>query len=322
MAHAPPKLVRLLAFDDAIEVAGPLLASSPQLTDHDLVDNAKTKSQEHLYAISQRLALSEEVTDVLVDRGNRRVVLSVARNTGARISLAGFGKLVTRARRDETLAHTVGKRSDIPRHHFLKLLETASASVRAKLEAANPEAAAAIRDTVAEVAGTIQREVRETSRQHAKATKAAKRRYKTHQLTEANVHASALSQEFEKTVVALSMLGPFPVDLVERALLEQGVDMVLILARAADCSRTTAKAILLMHAAGRGMSEQDLEKALTSFDRLGMETAKRVLRFHETRHKAREDAAADAAIDHADDDLASPDFDPPEADPPALQTGT
>jgi len=316
MPNAPPKLIRLLAFDDAIEVAGPVLTSSSQLTDSDLVDNATSKSQDHLYAISQRLKLSETVTDVLVDRGNRRVVLSVAGNAGARMSLAGFGKIVARARRDEVLAQTVAKRNDIPRHHFLKLLETASASVRAKLEAANPEAAAAIKDTVAEVAATIQREVREGSVHHAKATKSAKRRYKTQQLTEANVHASALNQEFERAVVALSMLGPFPVDLVERALLEQGVDMVLILSKAAGCSRTTTKAILLMQAADRGMSDQDLEKALMSFDRLSMETAKRVLKFHQMRHQAQEEAAASQQVESESE------VNPPHGDQPALRIGT
>src|SRR5215510_16409681 len=74
MHSAPPKLVRSFAFDDAIEVAGPLLVRSQQLTDNDLVENATTKSQDHLFAIAQRLKISEAVTDVLVERGNERVV--------------------------------------------------------------------------------------------------------------------------------------------------------------------------------------------------------------------------------------------------------
>jgi uncharacterized protein (DUF2336 family) len=59
MHGAPPKLVRSFAFDDAIEVAGPVLVRSQQLNDDDLVENATTKSQDHLYAIAQRLKLSE-----------------------------------------------------------------------------------------------------------------------------------------------------------------------------------------------------------------------------------------------------------------------
>ena len=43
-----------------------------------------TQSQQHLLAIAQRNALSEQVTDVLVERGDRDVVRSVAQNDRAR----------------------------------------------------------------------------------------------------------------------------------------------------------------------------------------------------------------------------------------------
>ena len=139
--NAPPALIRKLAFDDEIAVAAPVLANSMQLSDADLIENARTKSQEHLLAIAQRLKLSEAVTDVLVERGDDEVVRKVARNRGARFSLAGYEKLTMRARYDRRLTLTLGERTDIPRQYFLKLLEYASASVRAKLEAANPEMA-------------------------------------------------------------------------------------------------------------------------------------------------------------------------------------
>lgn len=283
LTNAPPKIIRALAFDDAIEVAAPVLTISTQLSEDDLVANAKTKSQQHLYAISQRLSLSEAVTDVLVDRGDHGVVRSVAGNSGARFSYSGFGRLVERALDDDVLAHVVGARADIPRHHFLKLLESASAAVRAKLVAANPQAAGLIRDTVAEISGHISREVRNASPEHVQAKRAAKRRYKIRQPSEADVHMRAHSQDFEKTVVALALFGRLPIDLVERALLDQRPDMVLILAKAAGCSRTTTKAILLMQAAGRGMSDTDLDQALASFDRLSPVTAKRVLEFYDRR---------------------------------------
>ena len=86
------------------------------------------------------------MTDVLVERGDQRVVHKVVKNKGARFSLAGFGKLTTRARYDRKLTLALGERSDLPRQYFLKLLEAASSKVRAKLEASNPELVAAIRD--------------------------------------------------------------------------------------------------------------------------------------------------------------------------------
>jgi uncharacterized protein (DUF2336 family) len=285
--NAPSKLIRLLAFDDKIEVAGPVLVRSERLSDADLVENASTKSQKHLFAIAQRLKLSEAVTDVLVERGNRRVVQRVAENKGARFSLAGYGKLTKRARYDRKLTITLGMRSDIPRQHFLKLLETASASVREKLEAANPQAMEAIRDTIDDVATDMQREVREASHQHRAAERDANIRYNAHPITEANVHAPARAQNFERTVVALAKLGHLPVDLIERALLDEGEDMILLLAKAADCSWVTVRGLLLMYAGNRKLKPDDLTKIAERYKKLSVETARNVVGFHERRLKLR-----------------------------------
>jgi hypothetical protein len=163
--------------------------------------------------------------------------------------------------------------------------------VREKLAAADPESAAAVRAAVAEIANSISRAARDSSPDFARAKKAAKRRYNTDQLTETDVHAAATGQRFEQAVAALAMLGRFPVDLVERALLDKRPDIVLILARAAGCSRAATKALLLMRVADRGMSGHDIERALKSFERLGVATARRVVRYYMKRHAGAADAA-------------------------------
>ena len=61
---------------------------------------------------------------------------------------------------DDVLAAHVGMRRDVPRQHFMMLIEQASASVREKLTAANPQAALAVKDVVAEVVGGMRSEVR------------------------------------------------------------------------------------------------------------------------------------------------------------------
>jgi uncharacterized protein (DUF2336 family) len=288
MDTAPPKLIRSLAFDDEIDVAGPVLARSPQLSDDDLVENATTKSQDHLFAIAQRLKLSEAVTDVLVDRGDQRVVHRVVKNKGARFSLAGYGKLTKRARYDRKLTLALGERSDIPRQYFLKLLEAASSTVRAKLEAANPEMIAVIRDTVDDVATEMQRDARKTSQAHKTAVREAKRRFNVRPITEASVHGPAHAQEFEKTAVALARLGVLPLDLVERALLDEGEDMLLLLAKAAGCSWTTARELLLMYAANRSLQPDEITQAFERYRKLSPQTARNIVSFHERRMKQRE----------------------------------
>ncbi len=294
--NAPTRLIRKFAFDDAIAVAQPVLVHSQQLTDADLVENASTKSQDHLLAIARRLRLSERVTDVLIERGNRRVIHRVAANKGARFSLAGYDKLTHRARRDRKLTLALARRRDLPRQYFLKLLENASATVRAKLEAANPDAAAAIRDTVDEVATGLQREARGTSQRFAKALRDANRNFNARPFTEANVHAPAHAQEFTRTVIALSKLGRVSVDLVERALLDKGEDMILVLAKAAGCSWITAKELLLMYVAERNPQPDELARTFDRYNKLTQEAARQIVDFYGQRVKVRNRDAGKADI--------------------------
>ena len=284
---APAGLVRAFAFDDAIAVAAPVLSQSTALSDSDLVANASTQSQDHLYAIAQRRTISEVITDILIERGEPVVVHTVAKNAGARISDGGFRKLVVRAGDDAQLALHVGTRCDIPRHHFLKLLETASASVRCKIVAANPQFTDAVQEAVTEVIDDINLEVRNKSRDHAKARKKVRRLKYWKELGDANVHAAACAQDFEKTVMALSVLARCPIEMVERAVLNENPGVVQVVAKAAGCSWATVRALLLMTAADRRMSRADLATARENFERLETRTAQRVLEFHEARRNER-----------------------------------
>ena len=285
IANAPSGVVHILAFDDDIEVAQPVLQHSERLQDSALLANANSKSQRHLFAISRRRQLSEAVTDILVQRGDREVVYSVARNAGARFSETGFRTLVTRAANDDDLATFVGKRTDIPRRHFLLLLEKASATVRERLTAENPRAGATIKGVVAEVASGIRESTRRASPDFAAAQAAVEQLHRLRRIGEAEVFQYARERKFEETAIALSILCDTPIDVVERALLDPGAEIVLILAKVAELSTTTTKAILLLRSADRGMSAKDLDQALTSFNRLQPETARRVLSFFRTRAK-------------------------------------
>ena len=283
LANAPIKVIKALAFDDLIDVAGPVLTESEQLDDSTLVDTAKTKSQLHLLAISQRRSISEEVTDVLVARGDRQVVRRITRNPGARFSDSGFEVLVNRAEGDDQLAERVGLRPDLPRHHFLKLISKASEAVRSKLATANPEAAEEIRYVVTEVVGKIRSDAVTTSRDYITARKAVKSLHQSGRLGETTVYDLAKARKFEQTAVALSLLCGLPVDVVETAMLDDRTDMLLILAKAAGVSWTTAKSILMLRGSDRALSAHDLETALTSFEKLQPETAQQAVNYYKAR---------------------------------------
>lgn len=283
---APATLVRAFAFDDDIAVAAPVLSQSTALNESDLVVSASTQSQAHLYAIAQRLAISEVITKILIERGDPNVVHAVAKNPGAQISDRSFHYLVLRAGDDSQLALQVGSRRDIPRHHFLNLLETASAAVCSKMLAANPHLADAVQDAVTEVVDEINLEIRNKSSDHAKARKKVRRLKYWRELGEAKVHAAARAQDFEQAVLALSILARCPIEATERAVLNENPGAVQIVAKAAGCSWATVKSLLLMRAADRRLSNVDLDRARENFERLETRTAKRVLEFHDARRNA------------------------------------
>lgn len=287
VADAPGKVVRRLAFDDAIEVAAPVLAHSTRLDDAALVENARTKSQGHLLAIAGRRALAEAVTDILVERGNHQVVAGAAGNRGARFSTSGMSILVRRAQDNGELALRVWSRPDIPRPDLLKLFVQASEIVRGKLEAADPRQAALVRAAVAEASDAIQARVRAGSNQHGQALAYVRLLHSLGQLDEARLLAFALEGNFDKTAVALSLMCDLPIGLIERALVQSEPDQLLVLAKAIGLSWETVKTVLTSLAGRSGVAKDRLNQYFARFSRLQPKTAGTALQFYRDREQAR-----------------------------------
>jgi uncharacterized protein (DUF2336 family) len=280
---APATLVRAFAFDDEVSVAAPVLSHSTTLGETDLVTVARTQSQGHLYAIAQRKIIDATITEILIQRGDIRVVRAVVRNVGAKVSANGFRELVELSSGDSELALDVGSRRDIPRFYFLKLLEIASASVCSKIVAAHPQFSDAVPVAVTDVVDELNQDIRGKSAQHARAKKKVNRRKYWNELGEHDVQVAARAQDFERVVTALSILARCPIEIVERAALSANPGAVQVVAKAAECSWATVRTILLMRAADRILSKMDLDRAREHFERLETTTAKRVLAFYETR---------------------------------------
>jgi len=281
--QAPPAVSRTLACDDAIEVAEPMLEHSERLDSATLAEVARTKGQRHLLAISRRRHIDDMVTELLVDRGDRPVVLSTAENPGARFSDTGYAMLVRRSDGDDEMAKRVGLRRDLPRHHLLRLLTKASETVRRSLEAADPLSSTAIRAAIAEAVGRVQAGTATVSRDYAAARAQVESLRAAHRLDEAAVAAFAEAGKFEETTVALGALCDISVEQVELAMAGDRPETVLILARAIGISWPTVKKILMMRKGRRSISEQELDHCLGTFSRLKPATARLVMEFQRER---------------------------------------
>ena len=284
--NAPTKIVSKLAFDDSIDVAGPVLQHSERLDAKALVANIRCKSQDHLLAISKRKTLAQSVTDELVTRGNREVLNCVATNNGARFSDFGFLHMVKRSEQDSILAEHIGLRKDIPRHVFQQLIAKASDDVKRKLRQERPDLEEHILTSVTDITGTLHSKFGPASRGYfeAKRTVAALHQYGN--LNENSILVYARSRKFEEATVGLSLLCSLPVDVVERALCDVHREMTLVLTKALDFSWETTMALLFLGAKDHRISAGDLESMKEEFARLNAEMSQSVLSFYRSRKNA------------------------------------
>jgi len=280
ISSAPIEVVRRLAFHEEITVAGPVLARSSRLADSDLVKIAKTKSQEHLLAISGRRHLAETITDVLTDRGNQDVIHRLASNSGASFSDAGMEALTKRAEGDGGLAALLGRRLDIPLELLRKLLLRATEAVRSRLlSSVKPERQAELRLVLAKISKTSQETI---GHDYADAQRTVQSMQRANKLDEDALLLFAISKRFEHVVAALSLLSSGPFELIDQLMHSERNDALFVPCKAAGLNWSTVRAILKMK---RSIAETDLEEAKVEYSQLSISAAARVLRFWQVREK-------------------------------------
>ena len=106
---APPALVNMLALDE-IEIARPVITSSPLLQNADLIRLLIEATLEHQIAVARRPQLARPVVDTIVDRAEPVTMTALASNRTADIGEDAMRKLVDHSRR------IAGLRAPLTRH--------------------------------------------------------------------------------------------------------------------------------------------------------------------------------------------------------------
>lgn len=106
---APPALVNMLALDE-IEIARPVITSSPLLQNADLIRLLIEATLEHQIAVARRPQLAQPVVDTIVDRAEPVTMTALASNRTADIGEEAMRKLVDHSRR------IAGLRAPLTRH--------------------------------------------------------------------------------------------------------------------------------------------------------------------------------------------------------------
>jgi uncharacterized protein (DUF2336 family) len=286
IAQAPPRIIHHLAFDDLVEVAAPVLSQSGRLDDATLIRNARSRGPGHQMAIATRILLSEAVTDVLVEIGSAEVVRSAVTNPGAVFSERGYSTLMRLAEHDDDLATLVALRPSLPRHHYLKLIARASSEVQARLKLAHPQAATDIATVVREASRRARSAPTAMTRETTIAHGLVRSLFEDGRLDEYLVAGFADDNKFDETSAAIACLANVTVEVAESMMVESRLEGVLILAKVAGLSWSTAKAIVTMREVVSGGMPSDLEAARATYERLRPSTAQQVLRFHRMQHSS------------------------------------
>jgi uncharacterized protein (DUF2336 family) len=129
MSDAPRDLVRVLA-NDKIEIAYPILTTSGVLEDEDLVEIIKYRTFEHQLAVAIRSNLSEDVSDTLVETGNKNVIKCLLQNSTAKISRNTMEYLVDQAEREDIFREPLVRRKDLGRDLAERLFAWVSDTLR------------------------------------------------------------------------------------------------------------------------------------------------------------------------------------------------
>jgi uncharacterized protein (DUF2336 family) len=286
LVNAPRGLVGQLAREDEIMIAGPLLRRSPVIDEHTLVEIARIKGQGHLLAMSERPALSSNLTDVIVRRGDREVVRRAAGNSGALFSHAGYSTLIKRAGQDAVLTLAVGQRADLSGERLKELLAGSIDVIRRRLfEVVKPDRQAEIKQAMSEISGGPERI--EGRRDFAPAQRKILALHNAGGLNEAAVLGFAKAFKYEESIAALSAMSAVKIATLDRLISGDRYDPILIVGKTIGLEWATVRALILLRLGpSRIAAPADIESARVNFARLMPSTAERVVGFWQTRQSA------------------------------------
>ena len=295
-SFAPRQVVRQLAHRDELSIAVPVLTRSSRLSDDELIEIAKTRSQQHLLAISGRPLLNGTVTDVLLERGDQGVSRELAANTGARFSQSGYSTLAEKASCDEALAETLGLRPDIPIDTLRELLSKATAAARARLlKAAPPELRVKIEEVIRNIADQVGIKPPEPV-DYTEARNMAVALNRAGKLGDQTINRFAVQEEYCNVIAALSLLSAVNIETVEPLIGNPRPDSLIVACKAARLNWSTTSMIIRNRPGCDPISKPELDRSSEIFEALSLSAAQRTIRLWSTRNAAQGADAADTAI--------------------------
>lgn len=270
---------RRLAYHEDADVAGPVLSKCACISDHDLTDLARTRAEEQLCAIASRSAISLELTDILLMRGDTNVLRALAGNPGAKFSRAGLDMLIDNAERDEDIACALVLRGDLPSGALSAFIARCTPRLQARLLKIAPLAAHDTIRTAIDAGATRAAIKPPVTVDYADAKATVMALNNAGQLNDPSVNRFAVRGEYRNVVAALAQLAAVPVEAIAPLLEASDIRGLVVACRAARLNWNTASAIVRHRKPAPSASQQQLDDAKETFEALPLSSAQRVIRF-------------------------------------------
>ncbi len=125
-----PHDIALALANDVSDVALPIITFSDLLTDDDLLNIIASKTEDHQIAIASRAAVSENVSEALVQTGNEIVVAQLVSNDGADVSENTMSQLLDTYGHVAKISNPMANRKVLPLGIAERLVNLVSTKIR------------------------------------------------------------------------------------------------------------------------------------------------------------------------------------------------
>jgi len=279
-AENPPRDLIVALANDEIDVAQPILMKSSVLRDMELVQIVRRRTRQHQLAIAMRRAVSEPVSNALVETGDVNVIKALLENQDARISEATMTYLAEESRRVDTYQEPLIKRHDLNPELAKRMYLWVSAALRQHIIENFDVNPSDLDDNLEHVAGAISNDPSQDAERPAEVLA---RRLDDAEKISWDLLIQVLRQgEIPLFEALFGKLSRMSAARTSRVLYESGGESLAIACRALDMPKTAFATILLLSRRAepgeKASNPRILAHMLTLFDKIDSKAAREVLK--------------------------------------------
>jgi uncharacterized protein (DUF2336 family) len=271
-----PQVTRRLVLHENESVAVPILRSRG-LAQALLLDVVQSCGHGHRLAIASRSSIDPPVSEALVQCGHPPVHHALAENRGAKMSEAGWVRLVELGGSDIDLGGKLARRTDIPaplkRKLHAKLEDARMRALHAKPRVMREQ----VEGTVAvNAAATTLPDPTPADLARVQATMVELNR--KGKLKDSTINRFAAAREYVEVAAALALLTGSPIEVIRALIAGDKVEGLVLACKAARLTWATTGTIVKNRPGMPAVSAEEMQKAKETFDSFSLSAAQLTVR--------------------------------------------